>query len=62
MYRLFYEHAGLESHKQIAVPDRVMLEIIRSLHSSFVRGHPGSKKMLHDLAGKTQQITDSCET
>ena len=48
-----------------------MLEIIRSLHSNPVQGHPGSKKMLHELrkqyyspslAEKTQKILESCET
>ena len=49
LYRIFYDHTGLESHKQIVVPDQVMLEIIKSLHSNPVQGHPGSKKMLHEL-------------
>ena len=49
LYRIFYDHTGLESHKQIVVPDQVMLEIIRSLHSNTLQGHPGSKKMLHEL-------------
>ena len=66
LYRIFYDHSGLESHKQIVVPDQVMLEIIRSLHSNPVQGHPGSKKMLHELrkrynfprlAGKTQKYS-----
>ena len=48
-----------------------MLEIIRSLHSNPVQGHPGSKKMLHELrkryyspslAKKTQKTLESCET
>ena len=71
LYRIFYDHTGLESHKQIVVPAQVMLEIIRSLHSNPVQGHPGSKKMLHELrkryyspslAEKTQKILESCET
>ena len=49
LYRIFYDHTGLESHKPIVVPDKVMLEIIRSLHSNPVEGHPGSKKMLPEL-------------
>ena len=48
-----------------------MLQIIRSLHSNPVQGHPGSKKILHELrkryhspnlAEKTQKILESCET
>ena len=48
-----------------------MLEIIRSLHSNPVQGHPSSKKKLHELrkgyyspslAEKTQKILESCET
>ena len=49
LYRIFYDHTGLESHKPIVVPDQVMLEIVRSLHSNPVQGHPGSKTMLHEL-------------
>ena len=49
LYRIFYDHTGLESHKQIVVPDQVMLEIIRSLHSNPVQGHLGSEKMLLEL-------------
>ena len=49
LYRIFYDHTGLESHKQIVVPDQVRLELIRSLHSNPVQGHPGSEKMLHEL-------------
>ena len=69
--RLFYNHTGLESHKQIVVPDQVIIQIIRSLHNNPVQGHPGSKKMLHELrkryyspslAEKTQKILKSCET
>ena len=49
LYRIFYDYTGLESHKQIVVPDQVMLEIIRSLHNNPVQGHPVSKKMLYEL-------------
>ena len=49
LYRIFYDHTGLESHKQIVVPEQVMLEIIRFFHNNPVQGHPGSKKMLHEL-------------
>ena len=47
-----------------------MLEIIRSLHSNPVEGHPGSRKLLHELrkryyspslAEKTQKTLESCE-
>ena len=71
LYCIFYDHTGLESLKQIVAPDQVMLEIIRSLHSNPVQGHPSSKKMLHELrkryyspslAEKTQKILGSCET
>ena len=59
------------SHKQIVVPDQLMLEIIRFSHSKPVQGHPGFKKMLHELrkryyspslAEKTRKILESCET
>ena len=43
LYRIFYDHSGLESHKQVVVPDQVMLEIIRSLHKNPMQGHPASK-------------------
>ena len=59
LYRIFYDHTGLESHKQIVQPDQVMLEIIRSLHGNPVQGHPGSKKMLHELR-KMLLLSKSC--
>ena len=49
LYRIFYDHTGLESHKQIVKPDQVILKIIKSLRSYPVQKHPGSKKMLHEL-------------
>ena len=48
-----------------------MLEIFRSFHNNPVMGHPGSKKMLHELhkrfyspslSEKTQRILERCET
>ena len=71
LYCIFYDHTGLEYHKQIVVPEQVMLEIIMSLHSNPVQGHPVSKKMLQELrklyyspslAEKTQKVLKSCET
>ena len=49
LYHKFFDLTGLESHKQVVVPDQVMLEIIKPLHSNPVQRHPGSKKMLHEL-------------
>ena len=40
LYRIFYDHTGLESHNQIVVPNQVILEIIRSLHNNPIEGHP----------------------
>ena len=71
LYRIFYDHTGLESHKLIVVPDKVMLEIIKFLHSNPVQGHPSSKTMIHELrkryyspslAEKTQKQLEHCET
>ena len=70
LYRQFYDHTGLESHKQLVVPEDCILKIIRTLHNSPVQGHPGSKKMLYELrkryyspnlACKVQKVLDGCE-
>ena len=69
LYRQFFDHTGLESHKQLVVPEDCILKIIKTLHNSPVQGHPGSKKMLHELrkryyspnlACKVQKILDGC--
>ena len=52
-YRIFKDHTGLESQKQIVVPDQVMLEKIWSLHSNPVQGHPGSKRCYMNYANAT---------
>ena len=70
LYRQFFDHTGLESHKQLVVPEDCILKIIRTLHNSPVQGHPGLKKMLYELrkryyspnlACKVQKILDGCE-
>ena len=70
LYRQFFDHTGLESHKQLVVPKDCILKIIRTLHNSPVQGHPGLKKMLYEirkryyspnLAGKDQKVLDGCE-
>ena len=51
-----FDHTGLESHKQLVVPEDCVMKIIRTLHTSPVHGHPGSKK-LHELRkGITRQV------
>ena len=70
LYRQFFDHTGLESHKQLVVPEDCILKIIRTLHNSPVQGHPGLKKMLYELrkryyspnlACKVQKVLDGCE-
>ena len=62
---------GLEAHMQLVVPEDCTLEIIRTLNNSPVQGHPGLKKLLHELrkryyspslATKVQRMLDGCET
>ena len=71
LYRQFFDHMGLESHKQLVVPEDCMLKMIRALHNSRIQGHPGTQKMLHELrkryyspnlAIKVQNVLDGCET
>ena len=70
LYRQFFDHTGQESHMQLVVPEDCILKIIRTLHNSPVQGHPGLKKMLHELRKryyspnltcKVQQVLDGCE-
>ena len=70
LYRQLFDHTGLESHKQLVVPEDCILKIIRTLHNSPVQGHPGLKKMLYELrkryyspnlASKVQKVLDGCE-
>ena len=70
LYRQFFDHTGLESHKQLVVPEDCILKIVRTLHNSPVQGHPGLKKMLFELrkryyspnlACKVQKFLDGCE-
>ena len=70
LYRQFFDHTGLMSHKQLVVPEDCILKIIRTLHNSPVQGHPGLKKMLYELrkryyspnlACKVQKVLDGCE-
>ena len=70
LYRQFFYHTGLESHKQLVVPEDCILKIVRTLHNSPVQGHPGLKKMLYELrkryyspnlACKVQKVLDGCE-
>ena len=70
LYRQFFDHTGLESHKQLVVPEDCILKIIRTLHNSPVQGHPGLKKMFYELrkryyspnlACKVQKVLDGCE-
>ena len=70
LYRKYFDQTGLESHKQIVVPENSMIDIIKKLHNNTTQGHPGSKKMLHEirkryysinLAVKVQQVRDSCK-
>ena len=70
MYRQFFDHTGLESHKQLVVPEDCISKIVRTLHNSPVQGHPGLKKMLYELrkryyspnlACKVQKVLDVCE-
>ena len=65
-----FDHKGMESHKQLVVPEDCILKIIRTLHNSPVQGHPGLKKMLFELrkryyspnlACKVQKVLDGCE-
>ena len=49
LYRQFFDNTGLESHKQLVVPEDCIKKKIRTLHNSPVQGHPDLKKMLHDL-------------
>ena len=49
LYRQFCDHTGLESHKQLVVPEDCILKILRTLHNSPIQGHPGLKKMLYEL-------------
>ena len=44
LYRQFFDHMGLDSHKQLVVPEDCIMEIIRTLHNSPVQGHLGVKK------------------
>ena len=60
LYRIFYDHTGLESLKQIIVPDQVMLEMIRSLPSNPVQGDPGSKRMLRCYMTYVNATTPKC--
>ena len=71
LYRQFVDHTGLESHKQLVVPEDCIMKIIRTLHNSPVQVHPGLKEMLHELrkrysspnlACKVQKVLDGCET
>ena len=70
LYRQFFDHMGLESHKQLVVPEDCILKIVRTLHNSPVQGRPGLKKTLHELrkryyspniACKIQKVLDGCE-
>ena len=70
LYRQFFDHTGVESHKQLVVPEDCILKIVRTLHNSPVQGQPGLKKMLYELrkryyspnlACKVQKILDGCE-
>ena len=70
LYRQFFDHTGLESHMQLVVSEDCIKKIIRSLHNSPVQGHPGLKKMLHELgkryyspslATEVQKVLDGCE-
>ena len=69
LYRQFFDHTGLESHKQLVVPEDCILKIVRTLHNSPVQEHPGLKKMLYELrkrdyspnlACKVQKVLDGC--
>ena len=60
-----------KSLEQLVVPEACVMQIIRALHNSPVRGHPGSKKVLHELrkryylpklAIKVQKVINSCAT
>ena len=70
LYRQFFDHTGLESHKQLVVPEDCILKIIRTLHNNPVQGHPGLKKMLYELRKRyyspnpaciVQNVLDGCE-
>ena len=69
-YRQIFDHTGPESHKQLVVPEGCITKIIRALHNSPVQGHPGLKKILHQLrkryyspslVTKCQKVLDRCE-
>ena len=71
LYRQLFDHTGLESHEQLVVPEDCVMEIIRALNNITVQGHPGLKKMLHELrkryyspslAIKVHKVLDGCET
>ena len=66
----FFDHTGLESHKQLVVPEDCARKIIRTLHNSPIQGQLGSKKMLNELrkrfyspslATNVQKVIDGCE-
>ena len=45
-YRKSLDNIGLETQKQIVLPENCMLDIIRTMHSNPMQGHSGSKEML----------------
>ena len=54
LHRKFFNNSGLETHKQIVLAEKCMLDIVRTLHSNPpMQRQPGSKKMLYELRKRT---------